>query len=577
MKNKKTCLLVIIVILGILTTNAAIHYVKEGGTGSGTSWADASGNLQSVIDAATSLDKIFIAAGTYKPEEGTSFTLGGKVLSIYGAFAGNETSTTPPAIPDTLNHKTILEGNGNRVIYAYYKATAGDGKVDDNLTIQGCRIQGGIVAAPGAGLYIKTGVISYCTIAGNISTNNHGGGVWFEKCTLNNSVINGNTAGDSGGGLYSYVTVTLNDCDINNNTAQKGGGIFSHNVAKINKARMEYNKAFATGGGGGIYAEGSSDPSTIENCIINNNVSEGQAGGIFLGKKTKLINSTVKWNMAVYDGGGIRSDSENKVEIYQCIIEGNESTSGAGGGVVLNKSTMADCLIVGNTAKASGGGIRLTGASSSTGLKAYAFNNTIVNNIASSGGGISGNLNGVFQNCIIWNNNANGIINDVSGETKGTYSLYSEASTTDGNNNLNNNPLFKDPDNNDFRLSAITPAKDAGATVTGLPSGQILPKFDLAGENRVIGSAVDMGAYEYNPDTGIDFVENGQVKIWSSCNTLYVQSETKTVLTVYTISGVLYCKQTISANEVTVVNGLSTGIYIVKLDDGSPSCKVVIR
>jgi hypothetical protein len=565
MKAKRTFFFMTAIFTAVLNTGAAVHYVKQGGTGNGSSWATASGDLQAVINAAASLDKIFVAAGTYIPAEGTSFTLGGKVLSIYGGFVGNETSTTPPSIPDTINNKTIFQGNGNRVFHAYYTATAGDGKVDDNLTIQGCRIQGGTVAAPGGGLYIKTGAISYCTITDNTSTNNHGGGVWFEKCTLKNSIITGNTAGSDGGGVYSYVSITLNDCELSYNTAQKGGGIFSHNVAKINTARIEYNKTLATGGGGGMYAQGSSDQSTIENCIISNNISEGQAGGIFLGVKTKLLNSTVKSNKAVFDGGGIRADSENKVEITGCIISDNETTSGAGGGVALNKSTLSNCLIAGNKAGGSGGGIRLSGASSATGLKSYSYNNTVVNNSSSNGGGISANNNGVFKNCIVWNNSTNGQSGDVNGGA-GTYSLFREASTTDGNSNLNANPLFRDAANDDFRLSQGSPAIDSGNAL------DITITTDLLGGARTVGTAIDMGAYEYTPTNSVIFSEDMQRKIWSRGKTLYVQSDKAGLLSVYTVSGALY-RQTITEYHTAI--SLPRGLYIVKFDNRT--CKITIQ
>ncbi|MDR1526700.1 MAG: hypothetical protein LBS46_03390 [Dysgonamonadaceae bacterium] len=554
--------------------DAAIRYVKEGGTGDGSSWVKASGNLQAVINSAASLDKIFVAAGTYRPAIGTAFTLGGKVLYIYGAFAGNETSATPPSVPDTTRYKTILQGNGNRVVHAYYKATAGDGKVDDNLIIQGCRIEGGSTNGMGAGLYIKTGTVGYCSIANNTSTHNHGGGLWFEKCTLKNSIIADNTASLDGGGLYAYVSVTMSHCLLTHNTAQgKGGALFSHNVAKIDNTRFEYNRAVGTGGGGGIHAAGSTDPSTITDCIISHNVSEGQAGGIYLGKKTRLSNSLIQSNTAYYDGGGIRADSENRAEIYGCIIEDNEATNGAGGGVALNKSTMANCLIAFNRAGGLGGGIRLTGASATTGLKAYAFNLTVVNNSASAHGGVSANANGVFQNGIAWNNTTTeGTPSNVGGSTA-SYSLFPEAVMTDGNHNSSSNPLFVDA-GGDFRLSPLSPAIDTGAAVSGLPAGQAVPLTDLDGKARTTGASIDRGAYEYSPSTGMDWVDVGQDKIGSAGKTLFVQAQTAGELSVYSVSGALYSRQFVAKGK-TVNLYLPAGIYVVKLD--SRIYKTVIR
>ncbi len=63
-----------------------------------------------------------------------------------------------------------------------------------------------------------------------------------------------------------------------------------------------------------------------------------------------------------------------------------------------------------------------------------------------------------------------------------------------GNNNLVCvDPLFVDPENGDYRLLAGSPAINAGNNDP--PGG--LGDFDLDGEDRLFGSAVDIGAYEF--------------------------------------------------------------------------------
>ena len=68
-------------------------YVKEGGAGDGTSWANAYGDLQDGLDDAGSGDDVWVAAGTYYPttevgETGERYkTFQMKTdVAIYGGF-----------------------------------------------------------------------------------------------------------------------------------------------------------------------------------------------------------------------------------------------------------------------------------------------------------------------------------------------------------------------------------------------------------------------------------------------------------------------------------------------------------
>ncbi len=81
------CLL--LALLPLATLAQTIRYVKAGGTGSGSSWANASG------------DQVWVGAGTYKPTTGTERTTPQmkRGVAIYGGFAGSEaTLNARPAI-----------------------------------------------------------------------------------------------------------------------------------------------------------------------------------------------------------------------------------------------------------------------------------------------------------------------------------------------------------------------------------------------------------------------------------------------------------------------------------------------
>ncbi|MBL7818545.1 MAG: hypothetical protein JNL70_26335 [Saprospiraceae bacterium] len=59
----------------------------------GTSWSDASGNLQAMIDASDNGDEVWVASGNYKPTSAIDrfafFSMKASV-KIYGSFAGTE-------------------------------------------------------------------------------------------------------------------------------------------------------------------------------------------------------------------------------------------------------------------------------------------------------------------------------------------------------------------------------------------------------------------------------------------------------------------------------------------------------
>ncbi|PWJ42790.1 choice-of-anchor Q domain-containing protein [Sediminitomix flava] len=90
-----------------------------------------------------------------------------------------------------------------------------------------------------------------------------------------------------------------------------------------------------------------------------------------------------------------------------------------------------------------------------------------------------------------------------------------------GNHNLSSSPLFTDPENGDFTLSAVSPAIGAGSTEYMLP-------YDLAGNPRPMpaGTNPDIGAYEHEsggPELGLTITQPANCNIDE--NTIVVSSE----------------------------------------------------
>jgi hypothetical protein len=85
------------------------------------------------------------------------------------------------------------------------------------------------------------------------------------------------------------------------------------------------------------------------------------------------------------------------------------------------------------------------------------------------------------------------IENGMSGIiTGGSYYLNWDNETT-----WDVDPLFMNEGDYPYSLQEGSPAIDMGTL--NLPEGVVLPEYDLAGNPRILGNGIDLGAYEYNP------------------------------------------------------------------------------
>ncbi|MEA2104870.1 MAG: right-handed parallel beta-helix repeat-containing protein [Candidatus Cloacimonadota bacterium] len=129
------------------------------------------------------------------------------------------------------------------------------------------------------------------------------------------------------------------------------------------------------------------------------------------------------------------------------------------------------------------------------GASAYLVNNTITEN-SDWGFRVQNGEPVTLTNNIIWNNgNDLRIFNNYY---QISYNCISD--TIDDPNgyhyaNFNLNPLFVDTEDDNFQLTEDSPCINNGTTE--LPSEIQLPEFDLAGNNRISGISIDIGAYEY--------------------------------------------------------------------------------
>ncbi len=77
--------------------------------------------------------------------------------------------------------------------------------------------------------------------------------------------------------------------------------------------------------------------------------------------------------------------------------------------------------------------------------------------------------------------------------------------------NIDADPVFLGMWGHPYQIADGSPCIDAG-TLANLPDFIELPEFDLAGNPRIVGDSIDMGAYEWNSTVGIDKYQYQPIK-----------------------------------------------------------------
>lgn len=223
-----------------------IRYVKAGGTGDGSSWANASGDLQSIINASASGDQVWVAAGEYQQSLRGSFSMK-EGVKIYGGFAGREQTLEERSLRD---NPTILRGNGNSVVYNNRNG------LTPLAVLDGFTIVGGDGRGGGGGIYNSSAspTLSNLTISGNKAS--QGGGIYNMSAnpTLTNVLVSGNQATREGGGIYSRdANITLINVTIAGNKAVSSGAAISHTMGTLSVRNSILHGNSSDSGESGLY------------------------------------------------------------------------------------------------------------------------------------------------------------------------------------------------------------------------------------------------------------------------------------------------------------------------------------
>jgi len=336
-------------------------YVKEGGTGDGSSWQDAT-SLANALQLIPSGSTIYIAAGTYLP---TQTVTGGnsddnrditfeisKYITLKGGYPAN---ATDGAVADPVNNKTLLSGKLANGSETYHVVTVSTPKIDgqkvviDGLTIshgngfdRGSKVNINGLDFPrgnGGGMSIGNAVVEILNTdivdnktSGTGSTAGYSAGVFAfggSVVTFKNSKINDNESAGNGGGLYVDRSIAyIYDSEINRNSGGTAAGVHGYPDSEI----YMYNSTVADNKGrsygAGFYIRQNSK-AVLVNCLITGNVTTAKNGGggvmMYNNSEANIISSTIVENsVAIGPGGGIFADNGvNKLNVYNSIISGN--------------------------------------------------------------------------------------------------------------------------------------------------------------------------------------------------------------------------------------------------------------
>ncbi len=472
---------------GTVPAAAGVIYVDvaAAGANSGLSWADAFVHLQDALAAAGPGDDIWVAAGTYTPDQGVAVTLGDRSatfllesgVALYGGFpagGGDWGSRNITANVTTLSGDLTANDGANFANNSEnsYHVITGSG-VDATAVLDGFTVTAGYGNGTtpndrGAGMYSSNGqaIIRDCTFNANKAT--FGGGMTCEASStmqLMRVTFSSNRSGDyaAGGGMRIYQSnPTLTECVFSGNWASSGAGLHaaSYNGLMLRCSFLNNN---VENNGAGLYLYGAQAMKSLPNmvgCIFSGNTAQSSGGGIYCSFYTYpyLANCLFINNKAYTAGGGMFS-SEGGPKLTNCVFSGNKTGTSyyaTGGGLANDYRSTAElrnCTFSGNSSVSSGG------------LYVYYSTVTLSNNVfwgntATQGAQMESLYLGVL-----------GVSDsDVQGGQAGVY--VSEGTLNWYTGNIDADPLFVDADGADnvagtaddnLRLASSSPAVDAGS------------------------------------------------------------------------------------------------------------------
>ncbi len=354
--------------------------------------------LQAAIDAAWAGDTILVADGTYCGAGNTDIDFNGKALTLRS---------------ENGSAACIIDGNGLA-----------------------------------SGFYFHSGEDAHCIVDGFTIAN--AGGV------------------DVGGGILCVASSpTLRNCVFLANEAEYYGGAICNQYGSsptISQCTFTGNSvsSLTTDTCGGAVANRFGSRPVISDCTFTGNRAGGSGGAVANTEDSQpqILRSCFRGNAAGLQGGAAASMGQSRPVFSRCVFTDN--TALAGGGAVYcetgTQTHLGNCLFAGNVADRLGGAIANDGAT---------VNLTNCTLSANEGGWYGGGLwNGAgstagIEDSILWANTDGystpqsekaQIVRDSADVTANYTCVQGLSTTLPGVANIGSDPLFADPNEDDYHL-----------------------------------------------------------------------------------------------------------------------------
>lgn len=378
---------------------------------------------------------------------------------------------------------------------------------------------------------------------------------------------------------------------------QDGGAlrIFDCRDVEIGHSTLFCN--FSREHGGALNAENSKV--VIHDCMVDNNLTYTKldtvyfmyGGGLrFLKCEVDITDTDFRYNNGESAIGGALSIDSCSINIDRCRFNHNYGINGAGLYLIRcydNPCSITNSLFSDNTSGHFGGGLAISDSSP------LVANLTVVNNHS-----IGVNCGGIFfyqqsspvlWNCIVYGNTNEVPLDEPVQMWSWTYDDYApefhNCLVQYGFENISNHeiitvyencidedPLFSDPDNENYRLSTDSPCVDAGAPET--PT-EILNGLDLDGHQRVSDNCIDLGAYEYDLTDILETYQKDQLLhivgnpiSMSSYAEIECESAGVLFVKIYSIDGKLLSNKNLGKTQIGL-NRIEIGELFQSLSSGS--------